>query len=101
MKVVHGYPPNLAAIKSALPVDERYAVYVEEMDRYHDVAGSEQHRFAEPEDQHSWLFYARDGDTVVAATRMTWGGDGFSSRQIDQYQLAPFLAEKGIALESV
>jgi hypothetical protein len=24
---------------------------------------------------------------------MTWGGDGFSDRQIDQYQLAPFLAE--------
>ena len=24
---------------------------------------------------------------------MTWGGDGFSARQIDQYQLAPFLAE--------
>ena len=37
--------------------------------------------------------YARDGDEVVAATRMTWGGDGFSDRQVDQYQLAPFLAE--------
>jgi hypothetical protein len=24
---------------------------------------------------------------------MTWGGDGFSDRQIDQFQLAPFLAE--------
>ena len=50
-------------------------------------------RFAEPEDEHSWICYARDGDEVVAATRMTWGGDGFSDRQIDQYQLAPFLAE--------
>jgi hypothetical protein len=29
----------------------------------------------------------------VAATRLTWGGDGFSDRQIDQYQLSPFLAE--------
>ena len=29
----------------------------------------------------------------MAATRMTWGGDGFSNRQIDQYQLDPFLAE--------
>jgi hypothetical protein len=27
MKVVHGYPPNLAAIKSALPIDERYAIF--------------------------------------------------------------------------
>ena len=58
----------------------RYAVYVEEMDRYHDVDGGEEHRFAEPEDEHSWIFYARDGDEVVAATRMTWGGDGFSAR---------------------
>ena len=24
---------------------------------------------------------------------MTWGGDGFSDRQVDQYQLGPFLAE--------
>jgi CRP-like cAMP-binding protein len=24
---------------------------------------------------------------------MTWGGDGFSQRQVDQYQLTPFLAE--------
>jgi hypothetical protein len=71
----------------------RYAVYVEEMDRYHDVDGGEEHRFAEPEDEHSWIFYARDGDEVVAATRMTWGGDGFSARQVEQYQLEPFLAE--------
>jgi len=79
----------------------RYAVYVEEMDRYHDVDGSEQQRFAEPEDDNSWLFYARDGDTMVAATRMTWGGDGFSTRQIDQYQLAPFLAEIPAAVMAV
>jgi hypothetical protein len=71
----------------------RYAVYVEEMGRYHDVAGGDEGRFAEPEDAHSWICYARDGETVVAATRMTWGGNGFSERQIEQYQLAPFLAE--------
>jgi len=71
----------------------RYAVYVEEMQRYDNVAGAEDGRFAEPEDEHSWICYARDGAEVVAATRMTWGGDGFSDRQIDQYQLAPFLAE--------
>ena len=71
----------------------RYAVYVEEMDRYHDVEGEDAGRFGEPEDHHSWLFYARDGEQVVAATRMTLGADGFSPRQIDQYQLEPFLAE--------
>lgn len=71
----------------------RYAVYVEEMNRYQDVDGGDDGRFAEPEDEHSWICYARDGAEVVAATRMTWGGDGFSNRQIDQYQLAPFLAE--------
>ena len=58
----------------------RYAVYVEELDRYHDVEGGDDHRFAEPEDANSWLFYARDGNTVVAATRMTCGSDGFSDR---------------------
>jgi hypothetical protein len=71
----------------------RYAVYVEEMGRYHDVTGGEDGRFAEPEDLHSWIFYARDGDEVVAATRMTCSADGFSGRQVDQYQLAPFLEE--------
>jgi hypothetical protein len=71
----------------------RHAVYVEEMKRYDDVAGADDGRFAEAEDQHGWICYARDGDQIVAATRMSWGGDGFSSRQIDQYQLTPFLAE--------
>src|SRR6476646_10787495 len=71
----------------------RYAVYVEEMNRYQNVDGGDDGRFAEPEDEHSWICYARDGADVVAATRMTWGGDGFSDRQVDQFQLAPFLAE--------
>jgi hypothetical protein len=68
----------------------RYAVYVEEMGRYD---GSDDGCFAEPEDEYSWISYARDGDQVVAATRMTWGDDGFSARQVEQYQLSPFLAE--------
>jgi hypothetical protein len=37
--------------------------------------------------------YASHGGEVVASFRITWGGDGFSPRQIEQYQLAPFLAE--------
>jgi CRP-like cAMP-binding protein len=71
----------------------RYAVYVEEMHRYDDVMGAEEGRFAEPEDAQSWICYASDDTQVIAATRMTFGGDGFSERQIDQYQLAPFLAD--------
>jgi hypothetical protein len=63
------------------------------MGRYHDVAGGEDGRFSEPEDAHSWVLFARDGTQVVAATRMTVGDDGFSQRQVDQYQLGPFLAE--------
>jgi CRP-like cAMP-binding protein len=90
-----GYEFGRAATAAEIAAVQRlrYAVYVEEMKRYDGVAGADDGRFAEPEDEHSWICYARDGDEVVAATRMTWGGDGFSSRQIDQYQLAPFLAE--------
>jgi CRP-like cAMP-binding protein/GNAT superfamily N-acetyltransferase len=71
----------------------RYQVYVEEMHRYDDVAGADEGRFAEPEDAYSWICYARDGADVVAASRLTWGGDGFSPRQVAQYQLTPFLSE--------
>jgi hypothetical protein len=71
----------------------RYAVYVEEMGRYRDVDGADDSRFAEPEDQNGWIVFARDGADMVAASRTTWGGHGFSPRQIEQYQLAPFLAE--------
>ena len=56
----------------------RHRVYVEEMHRYDAVLGADEGRFEEPEDARSWICYARDGDEVVAATRMTWGGDGFS-----------------------
>ena len=47
----------------------------------------------EPEDDQSFLFLARDGDAPVATIRLSWGGHGFSERQIRQYSLAPFLAE--------
>src|SRR2546423_1475317 len=68
----------------------RYAVYVEEMGRYREVEGADDSRFAEPEDQNSWIVFARDGADMVAASRTTWGGHGFSPRQIEQYQLAAF-----------
>jgi CRP-like cAMP-binding protein len=71
----------------------RYAVYVEEMHRYDGVPGAEDGRFAEPEDAYSWICYAHVDGEVIAAIRVTWGGDGFSERQIEQYQLSPFLTE--------
>lgn len=71
----------------------RHAVYVEELGRYRDATDAVAGRFAEPEDDTSWVFYVRDGDEVIATARLTWGGDGFSARQIDQYELGPFLDE--------
>ena len=46
-----------------------------------------------PEDDHSRIFYAEDDGEVVAACRFNWGAEGFSERQIEQYQLEPFLRE--------
>ena len=43
-------PAEIAAVQRL-----RYAVYVEEMHRYDDVAGADDGRFAEPEDEHSWI----------------------------------------------
>ena len=71
----------------------RYEVYVEEMGRYRATADHEHRRLVDPEDDHSWIVYARLDGAVVGTTRITWGGHGFSDRQIEQYQLAPFLAE--------
>jgi hypothetical protein len=71
----------------------RYSVYVEEMGRYQDTADHVGRRLVEPEDEHSFILYVRDADdgTVVGTGRITWGGLGFSPRQIDEYSLAPFL----------
>lgn len=71
----------------------RYTVYVEEMGRYQGTADHAGRRLTEPEDDHSWIFFAREGDEVVATGRITWGGEHFSERQIRQYSLAPFLDE--------
>jgi hypothetical protein len=71
----------------------RYSVYVEEMGRYQASADHAGRRLVEPEDEHSFVFYARDDGEVVGTARLSWGGDGFSRRQIDEYSLAPFLAE--------
>jgi hypothetical protein len=71
----------------------RYRVYVEELGRYADLADHEGRRLVDPEDDQSDLVYVADGDQVVASLRNSWGGNGFSQRQIDAFSLAPFLAD--------
>jgi len=71
----------------------RYSVYVEEMGRYQGSADHRGRRLVEAEDAHSWTFYARDGDEVVGTARLSWGANGFSDRQIEEYSLIPFLDE--------
>lgn len=72
----------------------RYDVYVEEMGRYQSTADHARRTLHEDCDEHSRISYVEiDGD-VVATARLTWGGDGpIPQRMIDQYGLAPFLAE--------
>jgi hypothetical protein len=72
----------------------RYDVYVEEMGRYRGTADHEKRLLIEPEDETSRIFYAAEDGQVVGTSRFSWGGDApFSPRQIEQYRLAPFLAE--------
>jgi hypothetical protein len=72
----------------------RYEVYVQEMGRYRGTVDHENRMLVEPEDEHSRIFYAARDGQVVGTSRFTWGGDGpFSARQVEHYQLAPFLAE--------
>ncbi|MET0627195.1 MAG: cyclic nucleotide-binding domain-containing protein [Acidimicrobiia bacterium] len=72
----------------------RYTVYVEEMGRYQGSADHVGRRLVEPDDEQSWIFYARaDDGEVVGTARLSWGGTGFTERQIEEYRLDPFLAE--------
>ena len=72
----------------------RYDVYVEEMGRYQSVADHAQRMLYEDCDAQSRISYAVVDGEVVATARLTWGGDGpLPQRMIDQYGLAPFLAD--------
>ena len=72
----------------------RYSIYVEEMGKYKSIADHVRRLFYEPCDAHSRIFYATENNEVVATARSTWGGDApLPQRMIEQYQLAPFLAE--------
>lgn len=71
----------------------RYDVYVDELHRYGRRADHAERMLVDDEDEWSWLLYIAEGEDILASTRITWGGHGFSERQIDQYRLAPFLEE--------
>src|SRR5271166_3157494 len=79
----------------------RYAVYVEEMGRYRRIADHRGRRLVEPEDAHSALYGAREDGRVVGTSRVTFGAEGFSPRQIDQYSLGAFLSEVPARLMAV
>ncbi len=75
----------------------RYTVYVEEMGRYQTTADHKQRMLVEPCDAHSRLFYASENGQVVGTVRLTWGGDApLPARMVEQYSLAPFLAELSV-----
>ncbi len=72
----------------------RYDVYVEEMGRYQTVADHKRRMLYEDCDEQSRISYVSIDGEVVATARLTWGGDApIPQRMIDQYGLAPFLAE--------
>jgi hypothetical protein len=79
----------------------RYSVYVEELGRYRRIADHQGRRLVEPEDAHSVLYGARQDGEVVGTGRVTFGADGFSPRQIEQYGLGPFLADVPAQLMAV
>jgi hypothetical protein len=80
----------------------RYDVYVEEMGRYQTVADHTQRMLYEEVDKQSRISYAAIDGEVVATARLTWGGDApFPQRMIDQYSLAPFLAELPVSAMAV
>ncbi|MEM7143270.1 MAG: cyclic nucleotide-binding domain-containing protein [Actinomycetota bacterium] len=75
----------------------RYTVLVDEMDKYHDQACHFTRTLVDEEDARSWHTVAlADDGTIAAVNRMTWGGAGFSARQIEQYALQPWL-DAGLA----
>jgi hypothetical protein len=64
------------------------------MGRYQGSADHQGRRLVEPDDERSWVFYARTDDgEVVGTARLSWGGSGFTDRQVEEYGLEPFLAE--------
>ena len=64
------------------------------MGKYGDRADHDQRILVDEEDKHSWptVALAPDG-SIAAANRLTWGDGPLSARQIEQYQLQPWIDE--------
>lgn len=71
----------------------KYRIYVEEMQRYADIADHENRLLVEDDDATSRNFLIEAGGDLAGVVRLTWGGDAgaIRERQIMQYDLAPFL----------
>lgn len=75
----------------------KYDVYVEEMHRYREIADHDNRLLVEEDDPTSHNFLIEVDGEMVGTMRLTWGGDAgaIHARQIDQYDLAPFLEHMG------
>lgn len=70
----------------------KYDIYVDEMDRYGDIADHENRLLVEADDATSHNFLVEVDGELAGTMRITWGGDGgINKRHIEQYDLAPFL----------
>lgn len=70
----------------------KYDVYVDEMGRYGDIADHDARLLVEADDATSHVFVALVDGALAATMRLTWGGDAaLGPRQIEQYDLGPFL----------
>jgi predicted GNAT family N-acyltransferase len=96
MQTTDGVHPAVTEDERAAIYRQRYDIYVEEMQRYREIADHDRRWLKEPVDDVSRLFYAvRDGK-LVGSIRLTLGKDApLSHRLIGKYSLAPFLEEVG------
>jgi len=71
----------------------RYDIYVDELNRYGDIADHENRRFVEDDDEFARLYQIRDADRLIGTSRLSWGSDAgaLNERIIEQYDLQPFM----------
>ncbi|AXQ31471.1 GNAT family N-acetyltransferase [Solimonas sp. K1W22B-7] len=60
---------------------QRYRVYTEEMNLYHDAADQQGQQLSDPDDAWSRFYYAAVDGEVVASLRFHWGSDGQFSEE--------------------
>ncbi|MCZ6807630.1 MAG: cyclic nucleotide-binding domain-containing protein [Deltaproteobacteria bacterium] len=71
----------------------RYDIYVEELNRYGDIADHENRLLVEPDDELAHLYLIRHEGRVIGTARLSWGADpgALNDRIVEQYDLKPFL----------